>query len=155
VSHRSERVFELVGAAHLEDMYPHPDFGGGTLCLFNLESSGWFGRVPENGYLGQVRHGLLEKLQTLGDGLTSLPSQSRDIPPGVRKATHEPEADRIRWHDHHDRDRLCRGEPRLNRVVNRRNDDIDVELHQLGGEVREPRDVAMRPSPLYGDVLPI
>jgi hypothetical protein len=37
-------------------------------------------------------------------------------------------------------------------VIDGRNNDVDVESHQVSGEVGKPPDIALRPSPLDRDV---
>ena len=81
--------------------------------------------------------------------------RSRDVTCRTPEAGDEPEANRIGWDHHDDRDRPgCFLRRRYCGVV-RSDNDFHVEPHQLDREVREAFGFRMRPSPFNGDVLPL
>src|SRR5262249_8767401 len=111
-------------------------------------------RVRKDRYTPDLRDGILEQRQVLGEDLrVEAIGHPGDIPAGARDARDEPEADRIRQAHSHDRDRgrgflRCQGRRRRGR-----GDDVHLQPYELGGQRRESLEVPIRPSILDHDVL--
>ena len=76
------------------------------------------------------------------------------LPPGRARRSTKPVRDGIHGEHHDNRDGAGRVLRCRDRRVIGRHDDVDLEAHQLGGEVREPFGLPTRQAPFEGDVLP-
>ena len=95
----------------------------------------------------------LRSCSALPCNVSSLGGQSRGVAARPREATHEPRTDGIHGEHHDNRDGAGRVLRCRDRGVIARHDDVDLEAHQLGGEVGEPFGAPARQAPLDGDIL--
>ena len=142
------------GPLHRHRMKLQPQHLGGDLDLAQLLSVARVREIAEDGHQGQVRHRLLQELQRLAEDVSSLQGQSRDVPSRPREAGHEPVANRsVATTMTMGIDTVAfraRGWP-----VRRRDDDVDLETHELGREARQAIQLPLGGSRLEGDVLPL
>ena len=101
----------------------------------------------------KVGYGLLQQLKLLGDQLLELRGQSRHVSAGACEALHEPQGDRVGQDDKDNGNRAGRPLRRADRGSAGQHDDIDLGLHELGDEGREPIGVPFRPAILDRHVL--
>src|SRR5713101_6786037 len=99
--------------------------------------------------------GIVSQLQLFTAQLDSTPRQPRDVPTRARETSDEPSPNGIGDVQHDDgctrggilssQGRCCTG----------RDNDINLEPHQLGYKIRKPLQLPLRPSEFNGDVLPL
>src|SRR5262249_55118983 len=95
-----------------------------------------------------------KKLQALaGDLGRRLRAQPGDVTARPGEGVNEPKGKWIGGERHDDGNRSGRLLRGLHGRVCCRDDDVDFELHQLGGQVGESFILPMSPSPFDGDVL--
>jgi hypothetical protein len=72
-----------------------------------------------------------------------------------RETRHEAGGHRVRGHHHDDGDRHGRLPRRVDGWVGERDDDVDLETHELGRETGQPIQLLLGGAHLERDVLPI
>ena len=115
---------------------------------------GRIGRVREDRHPADLGDDLLEQLQRFADDFQAdAVGQPCDVPARAREARDEPEPDRIANADHDDGDRPVAFLAATAAGVAHRHDDVHLEPDQLGREVGQPLEPALRKSILDDDVL--
>jgi hypothetical protein len=94
---------------------------------------------------GYGRQRFLEELRLLGDQILELRGQSREVAPGAREARDQTRGDWIDQDDEDHGDRARRLLHDADRMRPGRDDDVDLELNELGGERRDSLSVPVRP----------
>src|SRR5262249_35836652 len=94
--HRRKNVLELVGTAQVDGLNSYPQRPRHPFCFAQGRCREWVGRVPQQGYAGEIRNACREELQLLADERhLRNPTQAGDIPTGPRGWRRDrPEPDR-------------------------------------------------------------
>src|SRR5512144_684366 len=108
--------------------------------------------MPQDRDEGDPRQTFPEQLQVLGYQLRTQEGGPREIPTGSGEAGHEAVSDRVAHGGRDDGDRLGR----LPRGAGSRggpgDDEIDLETHELGRQIRETLHVSVRRAVFDQDV---
>jgi hypothetical protein len=109
----------------------------------------WIGWPPEHAHSRQVGHRFFQYLHLLAGDVLGLIDQARGIAARAREARSQSCAHRVAGTDEYNRDR-CRGFLGCNggRRARAAEDDVHVEVDELGSKSRETRWIAVRPSVL-------
>jgi hypothetical protein len=140
---------------------PHPDRQHADLervgPLFRLSKERCHGRIvriDEHRRVCEAWDDLLKELDALRVQLAPKERRSGNIRVGPAVAGHEAALHRIADDRHHDRDGRRRLLRRKGGWGSLRDDDVDLQPDQLGGEGRQAVVVAVGPPVFDGDVLP-
>src|SRR5215471_2000935 len=156
LSHGGKGPRELRRTVHLleEQLYPqglgyHLDF------MHPLRLDGWaVGPMQEDGDARYLGYGLFEEFESSPHDLLLQARDPRVVSPWMCQAGDEPVPHRIGTRYHDDRER-ARG--RLGSLggtdASRRHQDLDLEVEQVGDQLREPLDLSLCSAILNGEVL--
>jgi hypothetical protein len=126
------------------------------LCLGKASNLGWAGGVKHQPYSRRPRHSILEKLDALaGQPFETLHHRyAGDVAARPRQTGDQAGADRVTGHQDHwnGRGHSLEG---ADRKVTNCDQDIRLELHQLGGEVGQEVVAALAEAIVDDDVLPL
>ena len=131
-----KRLSKLGGAAHLQQPYPSPNARGES-CFSGLHAAPWLGGIPGDRHAGGVGTSSLRSCSALPCKSVPWTVSPVMLPPGWRGWPRTP-CGRIHGEHHDNRDGAGRVLRCRDRRVIFRHDDVDLEAHQLGGEVGEP-----------------
>ena len=123
-----------------------------TLGESELRCGGGVAGIPEDADLRRRRHHLLQKFQSLRQQLRMRVREPGDVGAGTAEARHELRADRIRLADEHDGNRARRLPGRRGAARGCGDDEVDLRVHELVGELGQHVDPASRIALLDDEV---
>ena len=96
---------------------------------------------------------LLEEFEVLANEFRTIGGVPGDVAARVRRAANQPKRDGIADADHDYGDRSRRVMGSLGRRRDWRHDQVNLEAHQVSGELRQAIEFALRPPVLDDDIL--
>src|SRR5262245_36963057 len=150
---RSEGALELGAASRLKHLKLQTQRSRRGLRSFQISGDARLAGVAENGDPRDAGGDLLKKLQTLPNDLGRRHAQSCDVAPGPRETSNETESHRVADESHDNGNRFGRFMRCQSTGSRRRDDDVNVELHELRDHLGKPLVLPVCPPPFDGDVL--
>jgi len=151
----SEQGIVVIGLLGVDRVDRQPGPHGRALHGLELLGGGRIGSVAEHPDSLDCRERLLEDVEPLGAQLRRQHGDPGHVAARAAETRHEPGLHGIDAAERHDdRDRPGRVSRRADGARSHRDDHVDIRPNQLGGQAREPAEVALRESILERDVLP-
>ena len=154
LDHRGEGAVELAWGSSLQELQLDAQAAARTSQLGDRAHGPWVRRVRQDRHSGGPGHGLPQELQRFDDGIEAdAEGQSGHVGPRMGKACDQSEPNGIARADHDDGDGCRRVLGGNGWGRRRRDDDVHLEPHQLGGKRGQPVKPALRKSVFDDDVL--
>ena len=131
----------------------HAQRSRSSLHSFQLDRDAWLAGVAEDGDTPDGWGELPEKLQALPADLRRRQPQPGGVAAGPREVGNKPIGNWVAHESHDNGNRPGRLLRRLHPRPRCRDDDVNIELHQLSGQVGELFELPVCPAPFDGDVL--
>src|SRR5262249_41272781 len=146
-----ERGRDVFGAPDCDREALKAEFGGGCLNLTRFLDIHGILVVEQNGKAAQSGDHLAKQFEPFGGHVRRHNRKAGHITAGPRQTGDEPAADRVADDRGDDRDRRCRSLRRQGRLGSVREDNIDLEPDELGGDFAIALIATFRPAVLDRD----
>src|SRR5262249_2057861 len=148
---RLERGRDIFGAPNFECHDIEAERAGGRLNLVHLQCGDGITDIRQAGQPAQTWDNLAQEFESLASKIGCQGREAGDVAARSRKATNKAGANRIPHYRGDDRDNPCRLLCCNDRWGRIRDNDVDLELDELGRDLGEALAAALRPAILDSD----